>query len=176
MNYFEFYDLPLSFNVDAGKVKAKFYELSKKYHPDFHISESQRKQEEVLELSTLNNKAYQVLSNKQKRVEYVLEMFGVITEGEKYELPQDFLMEMMEINEVLMELEFEPNPAEIQKLKKQILSIESKLDRDLDSLSVEFDSENGEDQKQTLLEIKDIRYRKKYLLRITDSLNRFASR
>uniref|UniRef100_UPI003D7F577D DnaJ domain-containing protein n=1 Tax=Pedobacter sp. TaxID=1411316 RepID=UPI003D7F577D len=90
MDYFELYGLPVSFNPDLAIVKQKFYELSKKYHPDFFINESQEKQEEVLELSTLNNKAYQVLSDPQKRLHYILSIKGLIKEGENYVLPQSF--------------------------------------------------------------------------------------
>ena len=176
MNYFEFYKLPVSFNLDEPKVKAKFYELSKKYHPDFHAGQSEEKQQEVLELSTRNNKAYQVLANKQKRVEYILECFGIVNEGEKYQLPQEFLMEMMEVNEALMELELAANPGEIENVKNRVLQIGSGLDRELETLTVKFDAEAEDYRKQTLLQIKDIWYRKKYLLRIKDSLNRFASR
>ena len=53
MNYFELYDLPITFNPNQKLVKQKFYSLSKKYHPDFYINEDQAKQDEVLELSTL---------------------------------------------------------------------------------------------------------------------------
>nr|WP_199082508.1 Fe-S protein assembly co-chaperone HscB [Pedobacter sp. ASV19] len=116
MDYFELYGLSLSFNPDPAVVKQKFYELSKKFHPDFYIMESQEKQEEVLELSTLNNKAYQILSDPQKRLHYILELKGLLTEGENYVLPQSFLMEMMEVNEALMELEFEPDAGKLLAL------------------------------------------------------------
>ena len=65
MNYFEFYDMPESFTLDEALIKKKFYELSKEYHPDFYANEDEAKQQEILELSTLNNKAYQTLSNPQ---------------------------------------------------------------------------------------------------------------
>ena len=67
-DYFAFYGLPVSFNPDTTLVKQKFYEYSKKYHPDFYINESEEKQAEVLELSTVNNKAYQAFNNIQKLV------------------------------------------------------------------------------------------------------------
>ena len=48
MDYFELYGLPVSFNPDPKVVKHKFYELSKKYHPDFFINDEEEKQDEVL--------------------------------------------------------------------------------------------------------------------------------
>ena len=91
MNYFEFYDIPESFNVDESLIKRKFYELSKTYHPDFYINHSEEKQQEILELSTINNKAYQVLSNPAKRLEYFLQLQGHAIEVEKYQLPQEYI-------------------------------------------------------------------------------------
>ena len=101
MNYFEFYGLPESFSIDEAALKKKFYALSKKYHPDFYANEDEAKQQEILELSTINNKAYNVLSNANKRMEYVLQQHNLLAEGDKYQLAPDFLMEMMELNEDL---------------------------------------------------------------------------
>src|SRR6186713_3186445 len=99
MKYFDLYQLPVSFFVDEEKVKKKFLELSRKYHPDFFVNETEEKQQEMLELSTLNTKAFQTLSDFDKRMKYILGDKGLISEGERYELPAYFLMDMMAINE-----------------------------------------------------------------------------
>lgn len=176
MNYFEFYDIPESFNVDQSLVKRKFYELSKKYHPDFYINDSEEKQQEILDLSTINNKAYQVLSNASKRVEYILQLHLHVVDGEKYQLPQVFLMEMMDVNEDLMELEFEADPDAVKNISDRVSIIEEGLLAELESFTRAFDEAKGDDRENLLLKIKDLYYRQKYLLRIRDSLNKFASR
>lgn len=175
MNYFEFYDLPVSFKPDAQLVKQQFYALSKKYHPDFYINESEEKQAEVLELSTVNNKAYQVLSDPQKRLQYILELRGLLAEGEGYSLPKDFLMHMMEVNEALMELQFEPDPAALDKIKKEVLSIDENMQQELDRLTIAFEEQNKDAQETTLISVKDLYYRKKYLQRINDSIFKLES-
>ena len=176
INYFDFYDLPVKFHPDNDLVKKKFYELSKKYHPDFHASESEEKQQEILELSTLNNKAYQVLSNPLKRIEYVLALNYMMTEGEKYKLPQDFLMDMMDVNEEIMELEVHPNATTLLTIQGQVDAIERKLFDELKQHTDAYDNEPEQQHDDTLLKIKDIWYRQKYLLRIRESLSKFASR
>ncbi len=176
MDYFEFYDLPVLFHVNEGDVKKKFYELSKKYHPDFFANESEEKQQEILELSTLNNKAFQVLSNPLKRIEYILSLNYLMAEGDKYSLPQDFLMEMMDVNEALMEQEFEPDAGALENINTQVDEIEKSLFDELKQYTDAFDHEPEGKHESTLLKIKDIWYRQKYLLRIRESLNRFAAR
>lgn len=173
MNYFELYEIPVGFSPNQDLIKQKFYALSKKYHPDFYINESQEKQDEVLELSTLNNKAFQVLKDDQKRLHYILELKGQLVEGENHSLPQDFLMEMMEVNEALMELEFDSDLLKLAALKNQISDIENSLISDLKALTSSFHNVDGVEQENTLKAIKDIYYRNKYLHRIKENLSRF---
>jgi len=172
MDYFELYGLPVTFNPDQKVVKQKFYELSKKFHPDFHINESEEKQEEVLLLSTMNNKAYQVLTDPQKRLHYILDIKGLIAEGENYVLPQAFLMDMMDVNEALMDLEFEPDAAKLLEVRMQVDEIEKGLFDELSGLTTGFEDLPEAEQQAALLKIKDLYYRNKYLLRIGETLSK----
>src|ERR1700712_331465 len=131
MNYFEFYGIHESFTPDTALLKKKFYELSKKYHPDFHANEDDAKQQEILELSTLNNKAYQTLSDPYKRLEYILKSHDLLLEGAKPQLPADFLMEMMDINERMMELE---DAGELAAITSETLAIEGDMNEELAGL------------------------------------------
>ena len=175
MNYFEFYELPINFNPDQQLVKQKFYALSKQYHPDFYINESEAKQEEVLELSTLNNKAFQVLKDPQRRLHYILELKGQLVQGENYALPQAFLMDMMDVNEALMDLEFEPDTSKLEQVKSEIQTLETSLENELQELTQKFDSDDNSQQTEILAAIKDVYYRNKYLWRIKESLARIAA-
>jgi molecular chaperone HscB len=176
MNYFEFYDIPLTFQPDQVLVKKKFYSLSKSFHPDFFVNESEEKQAEILQLSTLNNKAFQTLSQPDKLLAYILSLKGELVEGEKYGLPQTFLMEMMEVNEALMELEFDADEEQLKILTQTVADLENDLNTELEVLTTGFELQNEEVQQQLLPQIKDIWYRKKYMLRIRESINKFATR
>ncbi|RYZ80668.1 MAG: Fe-S protein assembly co-chaperone HscB [Proteobacteria bacterium] len=124
---------------------------------------------EVLDLSTLNNKAYQTLSNAKKCLKYVLELKGVVETDEAYQLPQSFLMEMMDVNEVLMDLEFEPDAEKLEQVKRDVASIEEDLAKELNDLINQFDS-NPEASDALLPSIKDNFYRQKYIDRIRERL------
>src|ERR1700742_4927768 len=132
LNYFEFYDIPESFLLNDADLKKKFYQLSKQYHPDFYANEDDEKQQEILQLSTLNNKAYQTLSDPYKRLEYILRTHDLLSEGAKPQLPSDFLMEMMDINERLMEVE---GPDELASLTAEVLAVESDMNEELERLT-----------------------------------------
>ncbi|WP_295667581.1 Fe-S protein assembly co-chaperone HscB [uncultured Mucilaginibacter sp.] len=173
MNYFEFYGLKESFTPDAGMLKKKFYELSKQYHPDFYANEDDEKQQEILELSTLNNKAWQTLSDPFKRLEYILKCHELLQDGAKPQLPADFLMEMMDINERLMEVD---NAAELGHIAAEVLAIEDDIEQDLQQAMLGYEQLNHTAKEERLNKIADCYYRQKYLLRIKESLNTFASR
>jgi molecular chaperone HscB len=173
MNYFEFYGIPESFNPDAALLKKKFYQLSKEYHPDFYANEDQEKQQEILELSTLNNKAYQTLSDPYKRLEYILKLHDLLVEGAKPQLPAGFLMEMMDINERLMEID---DAEQLGHLTAEVLAIEGDIDESIAGFTADYDKLDDTAKESRLNDIADCYYRQKYLLRIKESLNTFASR
>ena len=73
----------------------------KNIHPDFFTQATEYEQAEALETSSQINKALKTLKNEDETIKYVLQLKGVLEEEEKYQLPPDFLMEVMELNENL---------------------------------------------------------------------------
>ncbi len=173
-NYFEFYGIPVSFQPDAKLVRKTYYANSKKYHPDFFTLESEEKQAEVLELSSKNNKAFELLNDPDALMKYVLELKGILQEGQTASVPPMFLMEMMDVNEEIEALE---NNFSVEKLKK----IESAIDalENEGYAQVELIIKNYSDQTTSindLEKVKDFFLKKQYLLRIKEKLSTFASR
>jgi molecular chaperone HscB len=174
MNYFEFYELPVSFVIDNVLVKKKFFELSKKYHPDFYVTKDPEKQREMLDLSTFNTKAFEVLTDFDKRIKYILELKHLIYEGERYELPAGFLMDMMEINEGLMELQVQPDTEKLTAFRLHVADLFDQLYEEARPVIELYDDTT--ESPESLKTVKDYYYKKKYLLRIQESLNTFAAR
>ncbi|AMR32920.1 molecular chaperone Hsc20 [Mucilaginibacter sp. PAMC 26640] len=173
MNYFDFYDIAETFKPDSANLKKQFYALSKKYHPDFFANENEARQQEILELSTLNNKAYQTLSDANKLSAYILKQHGLLNEGAKPQLPADFLMEMMEINERLMEIE---TADQLAAITSEVIAIEGDIVDEMAALTDGYEDLDDSAKESRLIDIANIYYRQKYLLRIKDSLNTFAAR
>lgn len=174
VNYFELYDLPVSFNPDEAVVKAKFYELSKKYHPDRYTLSDTAEQAEMLQMSSVNNEAYKTLKSKDATVKYVLQLNELIENEEKYDLPPDFLMEMMDLNEVVSEYEMEAGNTELKDKAESLLNKQfNTLETEVAPLTSAYN--NGDKSKELLLKIKDYYYRKKYLLRIQNRLRDIES-
>jgi molecular chaperone HscB len=171
-NYFEFYNIPLSFKIDETALKRTFYAFSKQFHPDFFTMESDEKQAEILELSTLNTEAYKTLSDFDRRMKYILDLKGIMgAEGEN-KLPQDFLMDMMEINEALMELEMDFDEAAHQKVISDVQTIENQLFTEVSDIIGNYDEEMA--PQYALEKVKNFYLKKRYLLRIKENLSKFA--
>jgi molecular chaperone HscB len=171
MDYFKFFDLPVSFFPDEAELKRRYLLNSKRWHPDFHTLEPEEKQAEILELSTQNNLAYLTLSDFDKRLHYILEQKGLLADG-KLELPQDFLMEMMDINEAVLELESDFDENQCQQARLQVELLESKLLLEAKP-AMEAYSE-GVSAKADLEPVKDFFLKRRYLWRIQENLDKFA--
>ncbi len=165
MNYFELFETPVSLIVDQGQLSSQYFSLQKKYHPDFFTNAAEEEQNEVLEKSSIINKGFKTLKDPDSTIQYVLEIKGLLEPNEKYELPPDFLMEMMELNEGLMDddvLNVEETEAKIFQLQRNLYSEVQNI--------IEDYSEDRTTEAQ-LLQVKDYYYKKKYLKRILERLD-----
>ncbi len=168
MNYFELYQIPVSFKPDLAIVKQQFYQLSRKYHPDFHTAATEQEQEEMLEMSSLVNTAFKTLSNQQATIQYVLALKGLLDADEKYALPADFLMEMMDLNEQLTDAKMEGESSMLEKVKETIQHKSTEIYEAVAGI-LEISEANTASQ-EALLQVKDYYFKKKYLDRILEGL------
>ncbi len=166
MNYFELFGLPIGFQVDTQKLRAAFMEIQKASHPDKFAQGSSEEQEAALEQSSMANKGFTLLNQKERILPYVLELLGIMTPDEKYALEPAFLMEMMDLNEAWMDAEDENAKQsiinQVEKLKTEIYApIQTYMEMgQIDSLS-----------QEAMLQIKSYYYKKKYLDRILEDFH-----
>jgi molecular chaperone HscB len=161
MNYFELYDIPVSLRPDQQLVKKKFYELSRKYHPDFYSNASEDEQLDMLESSAAVNKGFKVFTNADETIKYVLQQKNLLEEEEKYQLPHDFLMEMMELNEAAME-------GDKSGIQHQVSNIQNEIYEPVKAIIEDYTE--GVTSKEELLQVKEYYFKKKYLNRILEGL------
>jgi molecular chaperone HscB len=166
MNYFELFGLPIGFQVDTHKLRAAFMEIQKATHPDKFAQRNADEQEAALEQSSLANKGYTLLNQKERILPYVLEILGIMTPDEKYALEPDFLMEMMEFNEAWMDAEDETAK---QAIINQVEQIKNELYAPIQTY-MEMDQIDAISQ-EAMLQIKSYYYKKKYLDRILEDFH-----
>lgn len=158
MNYFELFEFDVAPVIDKSLLTKKYLQLQKQYHPDNYSLSDENEQSQSLEMSSLINKAFAVFKDELKTIRYFLEIKGLITEDEKYQLPSVFLMEMMEVNEQIDEGDY---------VASSLDDIQQELDQEIKLVIQKNASELSEGE---LLLIKEFYYKKKYLKRILDRL------
>ena len=161
MTYFELFDIPVQLKVNTASLSKKFFELSRKYHPDYFARGNEKVQAEALEKSALLNKAWKTFQTPDATIKYVLLEKGLLEEEEKYELPPDFLMEVLEINEQLMEMD---ESSDTNSISSVITQLSSQIYEPVKEIVENY--QEGATTEKELLQVKEYYYKKKYLDRI----------
>lgn len=158
MNYYELFGIPVSVSIDRTILSKRYFELQKSFHPDYFTLADAEEQEAALEKTAMLNKAFKIFKDPDATIKYLLQLKGLLTEEEKYPLPTDFLMEVMELNENLDEGSIN----EIATLEQQIYEPVNEI------IAGYNDAKIGQQQ---LLQLKEYYFKKKYLQRILDRID-----
>ena len=169
MNYYQLFELESAPLLDKSSLKKKYLQLSREYHPDFADNNDEESQTKALEVSANINKAYKIFNNPSLSIQYFLQHKEVISEEEKFPLPPDFLMDMMDINEALEDAKASGNQTEIGAISHKIAMLEEELYTAIaEIVTTEAPQNISADQ---LAELKLYYYKKKYLQRILEGLS-----
>jgi len=160
MTFFELFDLSPKYNIDDADLKSRYLKLSRYYHPDRFVLKSNDEKNEAEEKSALINKAFKILSNEQSRLKYLLELHEVIKEDEIYTLDQDFLMEMLDINDLIEE--------NLEEATNHLSAKEHELFNEIAPVleSFDFNTISASD----LHRIKEYHYKRRYLWRLNENI------
>jgi DnaJ-domain-containing protein 1 len=120
-NPFEFFGLTPSLAIDAKLLRSKFLEIQRNSHPDFG-GESNT-------YSELANTYFEVLKSPEKRIQVLLELYANNSLNNNL-LPADFLMEMMELNDVIDDSKSGDEQA-TEQANSQLDYIKSELDNQM---------------------------------------------
>jgi molecular chaperone HscB len=174
MNYFEFYQLPLSCHPDQDLVKKNYYANSKKYHPDRFMQADAKTKIEALQQSALNNEAYTTFQDPMLTIAHLLRIKGLLLPDEKYQLPSSFLMEVMDLNEQLSDWENQGKDTDLgQSLQQSVHEFIKQLQDAIAPTMQLIDS--GQEEESLFLKLKEFYFKHKYLLRIKERMSIFAT-
>lgn len=164
MKYFDWFELSPGFFPDQGLVKKKYYALSRQFHPDFHVQQGEEALAMAEEKLQEIHEAYAILSNRQRTMAYILQQTVGMPEDEKYALPADFLMDMMELNEALQDADKEEEKLSV---REQIKAQQQALYEQVEPIMAAYQA--GVTSQEALLQVKQYYYQQKYLLRLLAS-------
>lgn len=180
-DYFAVFGLPRKLTVDADFLQRRFYELSRRHHPDFHQGADAARQAEALARSALVNRAYRALRDPIPRVEYLiaLEEGRGAREGatEKPTAPRELLEEMLEVQEALEEAKATGMTGEAAaRVREERARLEARYAAEADAIAgraAEWDRlvDEGGDRKPLLEWFKHRLATRAYLRTVIDDLS-----
>lgn len=151
--YFTLFEQPVSLQPDLVAIQRQFIQLQRQFHPDFFAQGSSMEQEDALEKTATLNEALKTLKDPQRRLAYILTLHGHLQPEEKFNLPPDFLMEVMDWSE--------GDPAEA---KAAATTMEKELDGELGEIAARYHFATA--SPEDLHALKLIYFKKKYLHRL----------
>ena len=160
MNYYDLFDIKMTPAVDNTRLAKKYFELQKKFHPDYFVNETEEEKEIALEKSSHINDAFKTFKDKSKTLAYFLKSKAVLEDEEKYNLPMDFLADMLDLNDLVLD--------EPEKARKMVDEFNTELDNEIEPIIKK--AENSEISDNDLQILKEYYFKKKYLSRIFDRI------
>tara|TARA_B100000809_G_scaffold220962_1_gene228962 strand:+ start:2799 stop:3326 length:528 start_codon:yes stop_codon:yes gene_type:complete len=102
LNYFQLFNIEVSFDVDLQQLSSNYQTLQKTVHPDKFVHASEQEQRIAVQKSAHINDAYQILKNPLQRAQYMLVQRGVEMPNEQHSFQDtSFLMRQMDLREML---------------------------------------------------------------------------
>ena len=170
MNYFELFGIHVTLQVDVSLLQRRYNELSRQYHPDTRTKSDTL----VAEQWTMLDEAFLVLNDELQLLRYVLDLKGELADTDCYRLSPLFMMEMGDIHERLLELEYCPTEEAIADTYQDVVAMEQELRGRIAPI---IEGYNDERLTPDVLEkLKEYYFRRKYLLQIREKLSTFATR
>lgn len=98
---FEVLGLTPAFSIDPKGLRKQLLKVSRWVHPDFFATAPLETREAAERASAQLNDAYELLSDDFRRADWLVQDLGGPNENDERQMPQAFLMEVLEWNEVL---------------------------------------------------------------------------
>jgi molecular chaperone HscB len=176
-NFYDFFELDRKLRIDLDQLQKRFYELSRRWHPDRFTRNSAEEQAEALEATAVLNDGYRTLRDPVKRAEYLLTEEGFpIGEQRSRDVPPELLEEVFELNMMLEELKGGDESArpQLEAAKQNFLELRANVDGNLESLFAKYDvaEPSSETARQALHEIRGVLNRRRYIENLIRDVDR----
>lgn len=129
-DYFTCFGIPRRLIVDVNKLEAKFYELSRAFHPDFYQNKSETERAISLGNAATLNTAYRTLRDPIRRAEYLLDLETGAVKDIRTTPPADLFEEILELQETIEEYRAaDPASDERRYLHAKLQTEQQRLER-----------------------------------------------
>lgn len=158
MDFFAILNEPKTFAFDPKALEAKFYALSREFHPDRFAQASEAARAESLEKMSALNEAYRLLRSPGLRREQLLREAGFLTSSKaKPSGP------MLELAEAWFELQDDPDPARLQAFAESLEQADARNRQRMTELEAQIDAARDRKSIVELTELETLVQAEAYL-------------
>lgn len=163
VNYFELFQLPVSFEVDLNALSERYRSLQSSIHPDKFANAGDLERRLSVQQSARINDAFQTLKNPLRRARYLLQLNGIDLDADiDTRMDSQFLMRQMEFRESLEAVKSSANPAE--RVKAINADIDASIDDIIQKLKKLFTGGSAQD----LTAARDFVRRLQFMIRLQE--------
>jgi molecular chaperone HscB len=125
-DYFTCFGFPRRLSIDLKNLEAKFYELSRAFHPDFYQNKSDTEQAISLSNAAMLNTAYRTLRDPIQRAEYLLDLEAGAVKEIRSSPPADLFEQILELQDTLDEFRATDQGTETSQQLREKLQTEQR--------------------------------------------------
>ena len=170
-DYYELFGIPRSLNISLDHLQKRYYELSRRLHPDRFMRKPEAERQRALDMSSALNDANRTLKDPIKRAQYLLKLegFDIGEQGGK-EVPPELLEEVFELNMALEEIRGGDDSArpQLEQAEGNFSRMMSDVEQQLEALFEKYDSAP---ERETLAEIRGVLNRRKYIQNLLNEVH-----
>ena len=173
--YYQFFGLEERLSLDLDDLQRRFYDLSRKLHPDRYGRKPAAERQCSEEATSILNDGYRTLRDPVKRAEYVLKQHGLeIGEQRSKNVPPELLEEVFELNMALEEMRGGDDSArpQLEQAQQRFTGMLEDVDRELEQQFARYDESRDE---AVLSGIRGILNRRRYIQNLVTEVEKELS-
>lgn len=170
-NFFELFDLPISFQIDPDLLSERYRAVQRSVHPDRYVNADTREVRLSLQYATLANEAVETLRSPLKRAIYLLRLNGIETTPDVASGPleDEFLFLQISMREELQNVAEREDPVALGKFKDEV-------DRIILSLENDFVSRIEKKDKTNLIEAEKAVMKMQFMHKLNQEADKVEER
>jgi len=159
-NFFELFDLPVSYDVDLTKIQQWYMQLQKQVHPDKFANASDREKSLSMQQTSWLNEAKTTLESPVLRATYLLKLKGLdINLENETTMDAVFLMQQLEMRERLENVKNEADPLTVlDAMTKDVKATTQEL---MNGFSQSYINEELDDAREWIRKLQFLQKAKK---------------
>ena len=154
-NFFELFELPVTYDVDLNKIQQHYMALQKQVHPDKFANGTDQEKRLSMQQTSWINEAQATLKDPVLRATYLLKLKGTdINLENETTMDAVFLMQQLEVRERLENIKNEKDP--LDALDHMSKELKSSTDDMMKSFSQSYEADQIDDAREWIRKLQFI--------------------